>query len=94
MEIIYWKELGRRLETLKAKKEKVSYRIAPFTQWKVIIADESFEVEKGRVDLIKLKEVRIPENTIIAPSQLPLMRLARQLTLSRRGRAELRRRKG
>ncbi len=67
MEIVYWKELGKKLGRVELKKERVSYRIAPFTQWKVLVADESVEVEKGRVETIKVRDTLIPQNTIIAP---------------------------
>ncbi|MDI3497706.1 DUF22 domain-containing protein [Archaeoglobus sp.] len=67
MEIVYWEELGKRLGSFEVKKDKVSYRIAPFTQWKVLVADERREVEKGKPELIRLRVVRIPQNTIVAP---------------------------
>ncbi|WP_290596225.1 MULTISPECIES: DUF22 domain-containing protein [unclassified Archaeoglobus] len=78
MDIVYWEELGKRIGNRRVAEDRISYRISPFTQWKVLVADESSEVKKGEVRLIKLREVRIPQNTIIAP--LSIMPHAHGLT--------------
>lgn len=72
MEIIYWRRVGEEVKTIKARKGVVKYRIAPFVQWKVLVADEDAEVKKGLPIVVKIKDLEIPENTIIAP--LSIMR--------------------
>ncbi|MDI9610502.1 MAG: DUF22 domain-containing protein [Archaeoglobales archaeon] len=79
MEILYWKELGKETVSLKVKKETVRYRLAPFVQWKVLIAENTTEVKKGLPVVLKIKDVEIPENTILAP--LSIMRHALGTTL-------------
>jgi hypothetical protein len=79
MEIVYWKEVGKEVANLRVKKESVRYRIAPFVQWKVLIAEESAEVKMGEPVAIKIREVKIPENTILAP--LSIMRHALGTTI-------------
>ncbi|WP_048064180.1 DUF22 domain-containing protein [Archaeoglobus fulgidus] len=93
MEIVYWEELGKRLGSFEVKKDKVSYRIAPFTQWKVLVADERREVEKGKPELIRLRVAGFLRTQSLLRSQSPPMRRAQQLTLLRKSRAELRRRR-
>lgn len=72
MEIVRWKRIGESVEKLKIQAESIKYRIAPFTQWKVLIADEGVELEKSTPAVIKIRNVRIPQNTIIGP--LSIMR--------------------
>ncbi|MEM3139480.1 MAG: DUF22 domain-containing protein, partial [Archaeoglobaceae archaeon] len=67
MEIVYWKEIGKDIAKLEVKKESVKYRIAPFVQWKVLVADEGIHVKKSEPVILKIKDVKIPENTILAP---------------------------
>ena len=74
MEITIWKEIGEKIEKFRIREESIKYRIAPFTQWKVLIAEESTELETGRPAVIKIRNVRIPQNTIIGP--LSIMRHA------------------
>lgn len=74
MEVVYWKEIGKELGRLQVKKESVKYRIAPFVQWKVLIAEQNAEVKKGMPAMLKIRDVEIPENTILAP--LSIMRHA------------------
>lgn len=79
MEIIYWKDIGKDLAKLSVKKESVRYRIAPFVQWKVLIAEETVNVKKSEPVILKIKDVKIPENTILAP--LSIMRHALGTTI-------------
>lgn len=79
MEIVYWKDVGRVMDRIKIKKESVRYRIAPFVQWKVLIAEETSKVKKGEPGVLKIKDVKIPENTILAP--LSIMRHALGTTI-------------
>lgn len=79
MEIVYWKELGKETGKVKIKKESVRYRLAPFVQWKVLVAEKTVEVKKGLPVVLKIKDVAIPENTILAP--LSIMRHALGTTI-------------
>ncbi|MEM0215210.1 MAG: DUF22 domain-containing protein [Archaeoglobaceae archaeon] len=79
MEIVYWKEIGKDIAKLEVKKESVKYRIAPFVQWKVLVADEGIHVKKSEPVILKIKDVKIPENTILAP--LSIMRHALGTTI-------------
>lgn len=79
MEIVYWKEIGKDLAKIEVKKESVKYRIAPFVQWKVLVAEETANVKKSEPVILKIKDVKIPENTILAP--LSIMRHALGTTI-------------
>ncbi len=79
MEIVYWKEVGKEVANLRVKKESVRYRIAPFVQWKVLIAEETTKVKRNEPVVLKIKDIKIPENTILAP--LSIMRHALGTTL-------------
>lgn len=79
MEVVYWKEIGKEIGRLKVKKESVRYRIAPFVQWKVLIAENDVQVKSGLPAIIKIRDVEVPENTILAP--LSIMRHALGTTI-------------
>lgn len=74
MEVVYWKEIGKEMASIRMKKESVRYRIAPFVQWKVLISENDMKVTRGKPTILKIREVEIPENTILAP--LSIMRHA------------------
>lgn len=74
MEIAYWNRVGGVVESIESEEKTYRYRVAPFTQWKVIIAEDDIDVKKGRPVVIRIKDIHLPENTIIGP--LSIMRHA------------------
>lgn len=73
--IVYWLDkVGGVTDRIQVDLKPLSYRMAPVTQWKTLIADEDVYVEKGEPSIIKVKTIEIPENTIIGP--LNIMRHA------------------
>ncbi len=72
-EIVYLKDF----ETLEAESKRVDatsqmYKTSDYAYWKVLIAAEDVRVEKNRIAIVKIKEVRLPSNTIVSP--LSIMR--------------------
>ena len=71
----YWvDDVGGRVEELKVEIKPTGYRMAPVTQWELLVADEDKKVEKGKPTIVKVKPIFIPENTLVGP--LSIMRHA------------------
>ncbi len=60
-------------------REEIETKVFGYTRshigvWELLVADESVKVKKGEVTRIRIKEVHLPQNTVVAP--LPFMRNA------------------
>ncbi|WP_456468677.1 DUF22 domain-containing protein [Archaeoglobus sp.] len=75
VEMTYWvDEIGGKLERRELELKPFGYRMAPVTQWEMLIADEDITVEKGKPVILKVKPIYLPENTMVGP--LSIMRHA------------------
>ncbi len=73
--ITFWKdEVGGETEKIQVDLKPHGYRMAPITQWKVLIASEDKKVKKGEPVVLNVKRILIPEDTMIGP--LHIMRHA------------------
>ncbi|MBO8180893.1 MAG: DUF22 domain-containing protein [Archaeoglobus sp.] len=71
----YWlDEIGGKIERKVIDLKPFGYRMAPVTQWEMLIADEDVSVERGKPIILKIRPVDIPENTMVGP--LSIMRHA------------------
>ncbi len=75
VEMTYWlDEIGGKVERTETGLKPFGYRMAPVTQWEMLIADEDLSVEKGKPVILRIRPVDIPENTMVGP--LSIMRHA------------------
>nr|WP_202320281.1 DUF22 domain-containing protein [Archaeoglobus neptunius] len=75
VKVTYWAdEIGGKVEEMEMELKPFGYRMAPITQWELLIADEDIKVEKGEPIIIKIKPVFLPPNTMVGP--LSIMRHA------------------
>ncbi len=75
VEVVYWKGgIGDKIESKSFEVSTYEYRIAPLTQWKTLVADESVRLLKNQPVIVKIKDVEIPKDTIVSP--LSIMRHA------------------
>ena len=75
VEVVYWKgKIGDQVESKSFEVSTYEYRIAPLTQWKTLVADESVRLLKNQPIIVKIKDVEIPKDTIVSP--LSIMRHA------------------
>ncbi len=64
--IVYWDEDYSRLIKEPIKVKSFKYRISQQATWQPIIADEDKIVEKGKPEIIKIKKIILPENTMVS----------------------------
>ncbi|MET1124099.1 MAG: DUF22 domain-containing protein [Archaeoglobaceae archaeon] len=75
MNMLYWiDEVGGRVERLSIELKPFGYRMAPFTQWEILVAAEDVKVEKGKPAVLKIEPIFLPQNSIVGP--LSIMRHA------------------
>ncbi|WP_290596603.1 MULTISPECIES: DUF22 domain-containing protein [unclassified Archaeoglobus] len=75
VEMTYWlDEIGGKIERTGIDLKPFGYRMAPVTQWEMLIADEDISVERGKPVILRIKPIDIPENTMVGP--LSIMRHA------------------
>ena len=75
VEIVYWKDyIGGKLKSKVRDIEPYGFQLSPIAEWKMLVVDEDVAVEEGKIKCIKIKELEIPEYTIVSP--LPIMRHA------------------
>ncbi len=68
VKISSWTDADRScIGRIRVEVEPVAYRTAPYAYWKLLIAGENVDVERGRVAFVKLKRVNLPGNTIVSP---------------------------
>lgn len=73
--VTYWAdEIDGKVEHMEMDLKPFGYRMAPVTQWEILIADEDKEVEKGKPVIVKIKPIFLPPNTMVGP--LSIMRHA------------------
>ena len=73
--VTYWAdEIGGKVEHMEMDLKPFGYRMAPVTQWEILIADEDKKVEKGKPVIVKIKPIFLPPNTMVGP--LSIMRHA------------------
>uniref|UniRef100_A0A7C3M9X7 DUF22 domain-containing protein n=1 Tax=Archaeoglobus fulgidus TaxID=2234 RepID=A0A7C3M9X7_ARCFL len=71
----YWlDEIGGKIGRSETELKPFGYRMAPVTQWEILISEENIKVEKGKPVILRVKPVDIPENTMVGP--LSIMRHA------------------
>ena len=73
--LVYWvDEVGGEANRTQIELKPFGYRMAPVTQWRLLIADEDVSVKKGEPKIIRVKKLVLPENTMVGP--LSIMRHA------------------
>ncbi len=73
--VTYWSdEIGGRVDHMEMELKPFGYRMAPVTQWELLIADENRKVEKGNPLIVKIRPIFLPPNTMVGP--LSIMRHA------------------
>lgn len=87
--IVYWEKDLSRLIKEPIEIRSFSYRIAPIVAWQPIIADEDKTVEKGKVEIVKIKEITLPENTMVSNLRLLRNEIGVLVTLCRFGKPYL-----
>lgn len=81
IDVTYWAdEFGGRAEHMEIDLKPFGYKMAPVTEWEMLIAEENTNVEKGRPVVLKIKPVYISENTMVGP--LSIMRHALGIVLN------------
>jgi len=65
------------------------YKVSPLAAWQPIIADEDKSVESGKPEIVKIKKINLPENTMVSYLKLLRNELGVVVTLCKFGRPYL-----
>ncbi|HDN74105.1 MAG TPA: DUF22 domain-containing protein [Archaeoglobus sp.] len=83
--MVYWEEDGSRLIKEPIKIKSFKYKISPMAAWQPIIADEDKTVERGKPEIVKIKKITLPENTMVSNLKLLRNELGVLITLCKFG---------
>ena len=84
--MVYWENDCSRLVKEPIKIGSFKYKIAQLATWQPIIADEDKTVEKGKLEIVKIKKITLPENTMVSYLKLLRNEVGVLITLCRFGR--------
>ncbi len=68
VDMVYWVDTtGGVTARVQTEVKPFGYRMAPIAQWKMLVSDEDIHVEKGKPEIIKVKPLKLPKNTMVGP---------------------------
>jgi len=85
--LVYWKEDAVIRERMRMK--EYWYRRWNIAEWYPIIAKESTEVLKGEIELVRIENIELPENTIPVPLSMMRHALGTVLDVAHAGKPRL-----
>ncbi len=63
--VVYWEDdVGGKLKRVDKRMDEYAYKIVGIGEWKALIADEDKTVEKGKPEVIRIKKVEFPPNSV------------------------------
>ncbi len=66
--IVVWEDSEKsKIARIPVDAAPIAYRTAPYTYWKLIIADEDLEIRKNETAVVKIRKIQLPGNTIVSP---------------------------
>ncbi len=83
--MVYWEDDCSRLIKEPVEIGSFRYKISPMAAWQPIIADEDKTVERGKLEIVKIKKIALPENTMVSNLKLLRNELGVLITLCRFG---------
>uniref|UniRef100_A0A7J3TIF4 DUF22 domain-containing protein n=1 Tax=Geoglobus ahangari TaxID=113653 RepID=A0A7J3TIF4_9EURY len=81
--IVYWEDDCSRLIKEPIEIRSFKYKISPIAAWQPIIADEDKNIEKGKPEIVKIKKITLPENTMVSHLKILINELGVLITLSK-----------
>jgi len=68
IECVFWKDkIGGEADKLATEAFSYGFSVGPHGEWEMVIAKEDKEVRKNELVNIKIKEIEVPEKSIVLP---------------------------